>query len=318
MGVAFATVALLAALPATAGAQESAPVGSNCSGTLQQAFNSGTILPTAVSGESTNAAAPFNGVITSWTVNISAPTQPFPQRLFVADMTGSGGGGEQWAMLGPGPTEMIKTGLNTFSAKIPIEAGQTIALSSVGSQGQFVCVTNNDDDVMAVTNDPLAPGQTGTFQQEAGLQSPATAIVEKDTDGDGFGDATQDACPRSKRVHTACPRIQLDAHADAGRRAARVVVGSSTRAGVTVEGTAIVPGSGSKTAIALRPATGTVNAGQLGRFALAYPGRLKHRLRELPRNRRVKLRITAEATDKVGVETVAKARARIRGRAPRR
>ena len=48
--------------------------------------------------------------------------------------------------------------------------------------------------------------------------------------------------------------IQLDAHADAGRRAARVVSVLDAR-GVTVEGTAIVPGAGSKTAIALaRPA----------------------------------------------------------------
>ena len=78
-----------------------------------------------------------------------------------------------------------------------------------------------------------------------------------------------------------------------------------------------MPGSRSKIAIRLRPVTRTVNAGHLGRFNLAYSGRLKHRLRDLPRNRHVKLRITAAATDKAGVRTVAKARARVRGRAPR-
>ena len=163
----------------------------------------------------------------------------------------------------------------------------------------------------------LLPGDQGKFIQTVGEQIPGTATVETDSDGDGFGDVTQDACPRSKRVHTACPRIDLDAHADAGKHAARVIVGSSTRAGVTVAGKAIVPGSRSKIAIRLRPVSRTVNAGHLGRFKLAYSGRLKHRLRDLPRNRHVKLRITAAATDKAGVETVAKARARVRGRAPR-
>jgi hypothetical protein len=315
MSVGFAGLALLAALPATAAAQQTAVVGSNCAATLDQTFSEGTTLPTEVADDSTSATAPFNGVITQWTVNIAYQVEPFPQRLFVASMTGTGPGGEDWAMLGPGPTETVKVGLNTFSAQIPITSGETIALSSVGAQGSPICVTNNDDDVSATSATGLQPGDQGKFLQAAGLQIPGTATVESDSDKDGYGDLTQDGCPRSKRTHKACPRIHLDAHADARKHAARVIVGSSTRAGVTVKGQAIVPGSGSKTAIRLRPVTRTFNAGHLGRFKLAYPGGLKHRLRELPRNRRVKLRFTAEATDKAGVKTVAKARARVRGRA---
>jgi len=315
IGVGCASLALLAAVPAAAGAQQTAVVGSNCAATLDQTFSEGTTLPTEVADPSGAATAPFNGVITQWTVNVAYQTQPFPQRLFVATMTGTGPGGEDWAMLGPGPTGTVKTGLNTFSAQIQIQSGETIALSSVGAQGSPICVTNNEDDVSATSGFGLQPGDTGKFIQAEGFQIPGTATVESDSDGDGFGDVTQDACPRSKRTHKACPRIHLDAHADAGKGAARVVVGSSTRTPVTVEGKAIVPGSGSKTAIRLHPVTRTVKAGHLGRFRLTYSGRLRHRLRDLPRSRHVKLRIAAAATDKAGVRTVAKARARVRGRA---
>ena len=207
-------------------------------------------------------------------------------------------------MLGPGPTEMVKNGLNTFSMQSRSRPGETIALVQRRVAGPFVCETNNSDDVVGGLRTPGSdPGQTGKLSSRSGSADPRDGPVEKDSDGDGFGDVTQDACPRSKRVHTACPRIDLDAHADAGKHAARVIVGSSTRAGVTVAGKAIVPGSRSKIAIRLRPVTRTVNAGHLGRFNLAYSGRLKHRLRDLPRNRHVKLRITAAATDKAGVET---------------
>jgi hypothetical protein len=32
------------------------------------------------------------------------------------------------------------------------------------------------------------------------------AVVEPDVDGDGFGDETQDLCPRDLAIHTACPK----------------------------------------------------------------------------------------------------------------
>ena len=133
-------------------------VGSNCAATDNEFFGAGTILPTEVADSSAYATAPFDGVITTWTVNIGYQTQPFPQRLLVASMTGTGPGGEDWAMLGPGPTETVKTGLNTFFAAIPIEDGETIALASIGSQGSPFCQTNNSDDVSATSGSRAPAG----------------------------------------------------------------------------------------------------------------------------------------------------------------
>lgn len=86
--------------------------------------------------------------------------------------------------------------LNTFNTQIPVAAGQVIGLHAVTAQScNFMADAGNQVD----TYSP-APAVGATQLFSAGLvntRANVQAVVEPDTDGDGFGDDTQDAGPQA-------------------------------------------------------------------------------------------------------------------------
>jgi hypothetical protein len=144
-------------------------------------------------------AAPFAGVITSWSVEAAeggGPSVTFKAARAVD--------GDTFRTVGVGEPEEAQSGqLNTYSTRIPVQAGDVIGLYSSQPQN---CYRGG---VLSFTI-AEAPGDPGagieadyTFHSKYELD--VSAQLEPDADGDGFGDETQDVCPTAASTQGACP-----------------------------------------------------------------------------------------------------------------
>jgi hypothetical protein len=148
-------------------------------------------------------AAPEQGVITSWSHRAAAGS---PQlKLKVARPAG----GDNFTIVGEtGFQTMAPNALNTFPARIPVQAGDVIGfyLLTGGS-----CFRNaNADFVMSgvITPDPQ-PGATLELFPNPGVQLDVQAVLEPDCDADGLGDESQDSlvdCEPPETTITAGPK----------------------------------------------------------------------------------------------------------------
>jgi hypothetical protein len=175
---AAATVGLLGVLPAVA-ATEIGQVGPNSgcganSGRVQQSVSSGA-----------DYAVPFDGVITSFTTHGPAG---FQTKLLVLQPLSPG------AYLVVGKSEYgtyASTGLQTFPAVVPAQAGTVIGIYGV------VCNTaiGGAGDVFRNFAGPEpALGNSQTFPNATSASRVIlSATLEPDCDNDGLGDETQDS-----------------------------------------------------------------------------------------------------------------------------
>ena len=65
---------------------------------------------------------------------------------------------------------------------------------------------------------------------------PIVGVVEPDIDGDGFGDETQDACPRSESTIDPCPLVRTSFTTKVKKKSIEVSVTVSSVATVQVFG----------------------------------------------------------------------------------
>ncbi|QIG45179.1 hypothetical protein G5V58_22590 [Nocardioides anomalus] len=98
--------------------------------------------------------------------------------------------------------------VNTFATRLPIAAGQSLALGFTAVNMACALQVAPTDSTQVDT--AFDPDTSATFTP-AGTLSPATprpnisAVLEPDVDRDGYGDTTQDACPQSALSQVACP-----------------------------------------------------------------------------------------------------------------
>lgn len=131
-------------------------------------------------------AAPFAGVITSW--SYQAPASNLPQLKFKVARPA---GGNDFTIVGEeGPHTPTASALNTYPARIAVEAGDVIGLYFVSGSD---CARNASSSYTYhyLFADP-APQTTATFSAFSGIQFDVSATLERDCDSDGFGDDTQD------------------------------------------------------------------------------------------------------------------------------
>src|SRR5262249_37734164 len=102
--------------------------------------------------------------------------------------------------------------------------------------GFFTCVTGNPDDHSPSYKGVVAVGQTYQFLSNTSTRVPIVGVVEPDTDGDGYGDETQDGCPRSATVQAPCPPVKTSFEMKPGKKAIVVEVKVSSAAKVQVFG----------------------------------------------------------------------------------
>jgi hypothetical protein len=147
---------------------------------------------------------PERGVITSWS-HIAAQTDVVTSaRLKV----GRPGGNESFAIVGQSAEETIAPGqLNTFrNSRVPVLAGDVIGIWP--KNGGACAATPGDGYGVSFTSsgpDDAPVGSTPDFISQPGIQVDVAAILEPDSDADGYGDETQDDCPTDPSTHGACP-----------------------------------------------------------------------------------------------------------------
>ena len=111
-----------------------------------------------------------------------------------------------YTTVGHSATETLMTpGLKVFTTRITVHAGDVLGLRA-GAEAMS-CYGNGqtgDTAENSADNDPDpavgSPFNSATTNNQTTLNIAAT--VEPDQDGDGFGDESQDNCPRPSRTRT--------------------------------------------------------------------------------------------------------------------
>lgn len=309
----IATVGLTAALMLVTAqaAAASTEVGNKCIGNTSASGI--TIVGTANGpGNPLPATVPSAGVVTRWTFNVvPIPSGILSQSLKIMRPTGVA---KQLKVVGESPQSPIVSGLNTFSTRIPVQAGDLLATygTTTTEPVTVFCETGNEGDrVGAVLGNP-ATGSTAIVAEEVNkLQIPVTAVIEPDADGDGYGDETQDKCPQSAAVQGECPKVKIDIGSVVKKKGSVVVALTATNeASVNVTGV-VKLGKGKKAK--LSSGKHVVKPGKITRFTLKFTSKLKAALADLPKGKSLSLKVTASAKDLIGRVTKDQVKAKLKG-----
>jgi hypothetical protein len=143
------------------------------------------------------------GVIVAWSAQALELDEGLKLKVFrpTADSATFTVVGESGFMDFPGP------GLQQFATRIPVEAGDTIGYKIAPNSFTGCVLTTFEpaDVTRVVPGDPPVGSTfttTGTAQNET---LNIAAVVEADSDNDGFGDETQDNCPTQGGEGDGCP-----------------------------------------------------------------------------------------------------------------
>jgi hypothetical protein len=252
-------------------------------------------------------AAPSAGVITKWKINVVPVPSAFPQTIKLLRLNPSA----HTALVVSETAVSLSGGLNTIDARAPVQAGDRLSL---------FCTTAEENLIGGFAGNGGGVGSSNPYiELPENFRVPLAAVIEPDLDGDGYGDETQDKCPQDAAVQTECPVVILDAFAVPKKSSVTVVVGASSAAPVTVSASVKLPKAAKKataSAVAkLKKVTHTVTPGKLGRFSLKYPASLKAALADLPKGKKLKLKITASATNVAGQVSTDKTTVKLKGAA---
>jgi hypothetical protein len=309
-----AVAALSISLLGATGASAAVEAGNRCAA---NASKPGVVLVSTgnAPGNPLPATIPSSGVITRWSFSVGLPIPPgagLSEILKVFRPTGIPG---QFQVVGESVPQVVGNGTQTFPTRIPVRAGDLIGAlgASGGSSGAVYCITSDPGDRVASTpgTAPLNSTVTSTGE-ETGIQQPIVVSIEPDADNDGFGDETQDQCPQSVALQTACPPVALSTTKQIRKGSVTIVVTSSTTAPVTVIGVANL-GKGKK--VKLNGGTQNLAPGVLGKFTLRFTKGLKAKLKELPPKRSVRLNVTVSGTSISGAVTTSALKLKLRGQA---
>jgi hypothetical protein len=315
-----ASVAAVATLALGAtGASAATEFGSNCGG---DELSIGDVTLMTVSGPSggLSAAAPSAGVITQLKVTTSEPLPiqfPFTAKVLRP------AGGTQYTNVGQ-DTVMAGAGTSTKDTRISVQAGDKLGLHGQpftfeGSPvpAFYLYCSGVVGGVLGYAEGDVAVGSTAGFAEAPAASVPISARVEPDADGDGYGDETQDKCPQSAAVQAECPVVVLDAYPVPGKNKVVVLVSVNNEASVTVSGSVKLPkaatSASASAAAKLKKVTRKVTPGKLGRFTLKFPGSLKQALADLPKGKKLKLKITASAKNVAGQVSKDKTTLKLKG-----
>lgn len=290
-----ATAAFL--LTVSVGPSSAVEIGSRC---LSDSEGDGVLVQTIDAPNGPTYVSPINGVITAWGTNLGAPLGlPLRLKLVVPGTLPS-----DWLVTGEGPEVTTVGGLNVFQSRIPVTAGTRIALFS--SQDPPRCTVGVDPtestayEKFRVTDVPIGQ-ELDVTSTTAGSRLAVFATIEPDVDADGFGDESQDLCPKRADMQTACPAAAITkARAKPDRRKPRLklLVTTNTQASVKLTGSARLPKIGSRSARTIRFKSSTRQSSTAGvtSFTVNYPAKLRAVLKSLTRKKRVKLTFKLTAT----------------------
>ncbi len=303
---AAATALLTIATLGSTSASAATEFGNNCVGTALTEAKGITLFELAVPSNPLPNTAPIAGVITSWKVISGAAVA---QNLRIVRYVGPKVA--QTIAESPG---FLASGANTFSARIPVQVGDRLALFGPTDDGNLVCQTPGSSALIGGFEMGGDVGSTSPVTEvTAEAAVPVSARIEPDADNDGYGDETQDKCPQLASTQAECPVIAVDMATAIKRKGSVVVLLTTTgEAPVKVAGTVSL-GKGKKAKLGSKAKT--VPPGKVARFTLKFPKKLKKRLEELTRKQSLQLKVTASATDLVGRVSTDKLSVRLKGQA---
>lgn len=299
----------LAAMILAPSAGAATEFGSNCTGVeTEPGF---TVLDlTHSASEPLPAAAPVNGVVTrgKTTIDPSASVAGQTETLHVFRSAGP----NRYTLVAESSPVPLSPGTTTFATRIPVQAGDRLGYSNtaVGEQKLYLCRTKDSGDTVAYTDAPPAVGGTAEFGTADEFRAPLVAVIEPDADNDGYGDETQDGCPQSAAVQTACPLVALDSSAKAGKKAVTVTIAASSEGTGGVKGV-VKLGKGKKATLTAKAKT--VFPGKAATFKLKFNGKVIKRLKELEPSKKLTLKVTASATNVAGQVSTDKLKVKLKG-----
>jgi len=307
LGLAATAALVLSLAPAASAATE---FGASC--TANRAEEGMT--PVSLIGLTQNgvpSGAPVSGVVTSWKVRVIGTPSVFSQQLKVFRPTASPA---LFQVAGESAPANVTGGENVAATRVPIQAGDLLGLFGAGDIGALYCEgpesAGAGNTIGGFAGNPPLGSSATLIGSGSNVLLPARAVIEPDADKDGYGDETQDGCPQSALVQTACPVVVLDAFSIASGNAVKVLIATSTTAPVKVSGT-VKLGKGSNAKLSAKQKT--VTAGKITSFKLAFTGPLKEKLKEIGPGQKLTLKITAKATNVAGQVSTDKLQAKLKG-----
>jgi hypothetical protein len=100
---------------------------------------------------------------------------------------------------------MVPSQLNTVPVRIPVQAGEVLALRTVSGQPRCEAPGGTVDQNILGGLDDTATAWGPLTSSHVDVFVNISAVVEPDVDGDGYGDSSQDGCPALAAVHDPCP-----------------------------------------------------------------------------------------------------------------
>jgi len=273
-------------------------VGDNCTAASTLGGNFTAFQAKKGGGNSLHITAPTAGVVTQWKV-ASKILAEFPEQLKVLRPTG----GKNFLTVAESSSGTVFPGQNVFETRIPVEAGDVFAASSGIANPIVYCPSADGNDEMGYSPTNVTVGSTNEFLNAANIRIPLVAVIEADADNDGYGDETQDKCPRSAAIQAVeCPPITLGSYGLARPGSALVLATSSTDSTVSVSGIVRVQKRGKKKArkVTIFGGSKLVGSGQVVPFTLAFSASLKAALASLPKSKKLTLKVSATTTDLAG------------------
>jgi hypothetical protein len=202
--VSLAVALALGAAPA--GADETTLGQTGVAVVCSTAVPAGVVLGPEGAGGATYTA-PMQGVVTSFS-HLANNVAGQVRALVLAD---SAVAGHQIVVATSARMTVTRSRLNTFPVRLPIVKGQRVGLGFTAPN--MACATpglGGDATLVATAFDPdstsdFASAGVLAFGGSTAYRPNISAVLEPDADGDGFGDVSQDACPRSALSQAACP-----------------------------------------------------------------------------------------------------------------
>ncbi len=141
-------------------------------------------------------------VITRWKVEVGPGLAPLAQQLVSFKQLDAG----VVRLLGESTVETLHEGTNEFATRIPAAEYGLIGLR--GPDGALFC-DEEERHILGLAEGAFPVGATGNYAFTYDRGVPAIARVERDEDGDGYGDETQDGCSVKPLFQGPCPVVSL-------------------------------------------------------------------------------------------------------------
>lgn len=150
--------------------------------------------------------APSNGVLTSFSHQANFKAGKIQAVVFADGATAT----QKTVVAKSAKLTVTVNQLNTFAIRLPVKAGQRLGLGY--SAKDMACATTGGTGDATLVKTPFDPDAASAFVADGVLSQGnltfrpnISAVLEPDADADGFGDVTQDACPRSALTTAVCP-----------------------------------------------------------------------------------------------------------------